>query len=122
MSATPLAPVDENDVATVLMGPGREGTFRARSSTSALPHVPGYEILSVIGKGGMGVVYLARQTALKRLVALKMIASDRASPAIRERFQTEAETIARLRHPNFVQIYDVDECGGRPYLALELVS
>jgi tetratricopeptide (TPR) repeat protein len=79
-------------------------------------------LLSVMGEGGMGVVYRARQTALKRLVALKMIASERASPAIRERFQTEAETIARLRHPNFVHIYDVGECDGRPYLALELVS
>ena len=87
-----------------------------------LPNVPGYELHSLLGEGGMGVVYLATQTALKRPVALKMIASEHAGTTARERFQTEAETVARLRHPNFVQIYEVSEHEGRPFLALELVE
>jgi tRNA A-37 threonylcarbamoyl transferase component Bud32 len=85
--------------------------------------IPGYEILSVLGRGGMGVVYKARQTNLKRLVALKMnLAGIHASPTERARFRTEAETIAQLQHPNIVQIYAVDEHEGKPFLALEYVE
>jgi serine/threonine protein kinase/tetratricopeptide (TPR) repeat protein len=129
MSTTSSAPFDGLTIATVMMGSARELAAPLPSSdsadfsrTTAMPRVPGYELLDVLGEGGMGVVYRARQHTLKRLVALKMIASDRASSAIRERFQTEAETIARLQHPNFVQIYEVGECDGRPFLALEYVQ
>ncbi len=88
-----------------------------------LPTVPGYEILSEVGRGGMGVVYKAWQTKLKRPVALKMIlAGCHAGSKERQRFRTEAEAVARLQHPNIVQIYDIGEHDGRPFLALEFVS
>jgi serine/threonine-protein kinase len=68
----------------------------------------------------MGVVYKARQTALGRVVALKMILhAEHAGDDLRRRFRTEAEAVARLQHPNIVGVYDVGECGGLPYFALE---
>src|SRR6516164_2991464 len=77
-------------------------------AVTGLPSVPGYEVLAEIGRGGMGVVYQARHLALKRLVALKMIlAGGFASREQRDRFQKEEEVLARLRHPNIVQIYEV---------------
>jgi serine/threonine-protein kinase len=85
--------------------------------------VPGYEILGVLGRGGMGVVYKARHLALKRTVALKMIlAGGHAGTQQRARFVTEAEAVARLQHPNIVQIHEVGEADGHPYCALEFVE
>ena len=82
--------------------------------------VTGYEILGVLGRGGMGVVYKARQVGLNRIVALKMILSGaHASDEELHRFRTEAEAVARLRHPNIVQIFDIGERDGRPHFALE---
>jgi tetratricopeptide (TPR) repeat protein/tRNA A-37 threonylcarbamoyl transferase component Bud32 len=92
-------------------------------SAADLPVVPGYEILGVLGRGGMGIVYKARHRRLQRLVALKMIlAGGHAGPQDLARFRTEAEAVARLQHPHIVQIYEVGEQQGLPYCALEFVD
>jgi hypothetical protein len=87
-----------------------------------LPQVPGYEVEAVLGRGGMGVVYKARHLALKRTVALKMLAPGHPHPAEQARFRAEAEAVARLQHPNIVQIHEVGEADGRPFFALEYVA
>jgi serine/threonine-protein kinase len=88
-----------------------------------LASVPGYEILGLLGQGGMGAVYRARHLRLNRLVALKMLPiGAHVSPRHYARFQMEAEALASLQHPHIVQIYEVGEHDGFPYLALELVE
>ena len=87
------------------------------------PEIADYEILEELGHGGMGVVYQARQRQLKRLVALKMIrAGLQARPEELDRFRLEAEAVARLHHTNIVQIYDIGEVAGLPFVALELLE
>src|SRR5438874_12657430 len=81
----------------------------ASATAESAAHVPGYEVLEELGRGGMGVVYQARHLGLNRLVALKMILSgDHASDAERERLRGEALAAARLNHPHLVQVYDVE--------------
>jgi serine/threonine-protein kinase len=95
----------------------------ARPGRAARPGPPGYEVLEELGRGGMGVVYKARHLRLNRVVALKMIlAGDLAGPEALVRFLHEAEVVARLRHPNIVQIHGVGEHEGRPYVELEYVE
>src|SRR5687768_16985959 len=87
------------------------------------PSIPGYEILAELGRGGMGVVFKARQQESNRLVALKMIRDAAlAGPRERGRFRIEAEAIARARHPNIIEIYAVCEHAGCPYYAMELLE
>ncbi len=88
-----------------------------------LPDVPGYEVLGLLGRGGMGVVYRARQLKPRRVVALKMLrGADAADSELLARFRAESEALARLQHPNIVQVYEVGEHSGRPYVALEYVE
>jgi putative methionine-R-sulfoxide reductase with GAF domain len=84
--------------------------------------IGGYEIMKLLGRGGMGVVYKAFQPSLKRVVALKMILQAGADDAVLKRFQTEAEAVARLQHPNIIQIHEIGEHEGRPFLSLEYVD
>ena len=87
------------------------------------PVVAGYRIIGELGRGGMGVVYKARQVGLKRMVALKMVLAGAHAGAVQlGRFQLEAEAVARLQHPNIVQIHEIGESGGLPYLSLEFIN
>jgi len=102
-------------------------TTPPRPIGSALPDeraaVTGYVLERELGRGGMGVVYQARQTTLNRVVALKMILSGgHAGEEELARFRTEAEAIARLQHPNIVQIYEVGDQGGLPFFSLEFCT
>jgi eukaryotic-like serine/threonine-protein kinase len=97
---------------------------------SPLLRVEGYDILDRLGSGGMGVVFKARHRQLNRVVALKMLGRDAlADPESHRRFQTEAEAVARLQHPNIIQVFDVGTFAERsgdpracPYLSLEYVD
>src|SRR5262249_18520365 len=85
-------------------------------------NLPVYEILRELGRGGMGVVYKARQRGLNRIVAIKMIlAAAHAGPKELARFSHEAEVVAQLHHPHIVQIYEVGNADGRPFFSLEFV-
>lgn len=84
---------------------------------------PQLEIIELIGKGGMGAVYKARQPALDRLVALKILPPGAADDAgFTERFNREARALARLNHPHIVAVHDFGQAGGQPYLVMEFVD
>lgn len=96
---------------------------RPRRASQRLPVFPGYEILGELGRGGMGMVFKARQTALDRIVAIKTISEAALSdPRSRRRFRIEVKAIAQLNHPHIAQIYEVDEHEGVPYFVMEFVD
>jgi len=107
---------------------GRHDARKTSQRSSAAPATvfkngPGeYELLGELGRGGMGVVHKARHRGLNRLVALKMIRGAYADEIQIARFKIEAEAVAALRHPNILQIYDIGESAGSPYVALELLE
>src|SRR5262249_37665299 len=99
------------------------GGWPERPALNQPPSLPGYEILGELGRGGMGLVYRARQVNLKRLVAIKLIRAGALATTEEEaRFRREAEAVARLQHPHVVQIHEIGEHNGLPYLVLELVN
>ncbi len=119
----PLTPIPSGPADTTI------GIFAQRElaapvvSESDWPTVPGYEIIGILGRGGVGVVFKAWQLALPRIVAIKMLGDwARAGEKELARFRAEADVIARLQHPNIVQIYDVGDVAGRPYFVLEYIA
>ena len=110
------------DVTSVgqVFNPEQTLDFSASQSTKYKIDIPGYELIHELGRGAMGVVYKARQIRADRIVALKlMINLEHAKPHDIERFTIEAQSSARLHHPNIIQVYDVSQTGQSPYFTQE---
>jgi tetratricopeptide (TPR) repeat protein len=119
----PESPAYDPASGATVDGPSGEHFAPRPPGAKEWPSVPGYEVLGELGRGGMGVVYKARQVQLNRVVALKMILSGSAADEReRARFRNEAQAVARLQHPSIVQIFEVGEQQGSDYFSLEYVS
>lgn len=103
--------------------PGSQSHPPAPEPSELAPHFPQLEILELLGQGGMGAVYKARQLKLDRLVALKVLSAEAGrDAAFAERFMREARALARLNHPHIVTIHDFGEAGGLFYFLMEFVD
>jgi serine/threonine protein kinase len=126
-----MSPVRDDAAKTDLLSPlGTQSKSADVVSDPDWPRVQDYDILSVIGFGGMGIVYKARHRELHRTVALKMLrGSALTDPEYRERFRAEAEAVARLQHPNIIQVFEIGaveplpgEVHPSPFISLEFVD
>jgi tetratricopeptide (TPR) repeat protein len=118
-----LSPAPDLAQETMARPPSVGALEGAKAPTPGALWVPGCEILSELARGGVGIVYKARQTRLNRIVALKILQPGGAMrPDARARFQIEGEAVARLHHPNIVQVFEVGEHDGMPYLLLEFLE
>lgn len=103
--------------------PVRLEALATQPRPETLPTIDGFLVMNELGRGGMGVVYLAKQLNLHRTVAIKMLLSGEfASRRERERFQREAEAVAQLQHPNIVQLFSIGEQSGCPFLCMEWID
>lgn len=103
----------------------RDSTYRTQEmeTISDLPQrVAGFEVLDVLGSGGMGVVYRARQLSANREVALKTLNIPRVPQQLLKRFKIECDAVSRLQHPHVIQLFDVGEFEGRPFFVMELME
>ena len=100
------------------------GVVRTEPPTNVLPRIGGYSVVRRLGSGGMGEVYLAHHPRLPRLDAVKVLRaqSGPSTPETLARFHQEARILARLTHPNIVEVYDRGQSGGRPWIAMEYVT
>ena len=111
----------ESTISTSDIGESTGESAVARGES--LPELPGYEIFRELGRGGMGVVYEARQDSLNRLVAVKLLLGGRhATATAQARFKAEVEAIGRLQHPNLVQVFEVGEHAGRVFFSMEYLA
>ena len=126
----PISNADASRVSTRIDGPhhlnatvqGQPLGVDSEPETTRI-HIPGCEVLEMLGRGGMGVVFRARQVELDREVAVKLILAGRlAAEEQLIRFRLEAEAVASLEHPNIVQVYDAGEFDAQPYLIMEYVT
>ncbi|MGF1583303.1 MAG: serine/threonine protein kinase [Gemmataceae bacterium] len=119
--------VENAPTVTPAQAPGTHGPVFSLEvlddESGLLGRIGQYEVFEVLGQGGMGIVYKAKQSNLDRIVALKVILGGLHAPAEHlKRFRVEAEAVARLHHPNIVQIYEVGEHEGHSYFSLEYVD
>lgn len=122
LGPTGCAPAPKLGLAATLASEPAEATPRPLVSTAGfpVPHWDKYEFLEILGRGGMGVVYKARDRRLGRVVALKFIHGD--DPVLLQRFMQEARAQARLMHPHICKVYEVGVVDQRPYIAMEYVA
>jgi len=89
--------------------------------TPSLPEIPGYDVLELVGRGGMGRVFKARHRALGRIVAIKMLV-DSGDEMLLDRFHAESQAVAKLQHPNIAQVFETGQANGQPFLVLEFLD